>query len=186
MQSIRGEAEDHVALFDPRTVQRLLPVHHADDGPSEVIFPALIHSRHLRRLPADERAAAFLAGLGKAFDELREHRRLQPLAADVIEEKQRPRPDHGDVIDAMIHQALAHRVVLVRGKGQLQLRPHAIHAGDEHRVLHPLEIRAKQPAETADLPQHLRPVRPLDQRMDAALHAVAQVHVHPGGGVGFF
>ena len=186
VQAVGGEADDDVARLDARAVDHLRAIDHADDRAGEVVFAALIHARHLRGLAADERAAGFRAGFGEALDELLEDARLQPLGADVIEEKERPRADDGDVVDAMIHEVLADRVVAIERKGELQLRADAIDAGDEHRLLHSFEIRAEEAAETADLAEHLRPVRDLHAVVDAALHLVAEIHIHPRGGVRFF
>ncbi len=49
----------------------------------------------------------------------------------------------------------------------------------------PRKFGAEEAAEAADFAEHLGAVRDLDAVVDAALHAVAEVHIHAGGGVGF-
>ena len=52
----------------------------------------------------------------------------------VVEEEQRRRALHGDVVDAVVDQVLADRVVNAQLKGDLQLGAHAIGARHQHRV----------------------------------------------------
>ena len=60
-----------------------------------------------------------LAGFGKSLDQLREDRRIKPLGADVIEEKQRARADYGDIVDAMVDEILPYGVMTVHREAQL-------------------------------------------------------------------
>ena len=193
MEAVGGEADDDVARFDAAAVDHFLAIHHADDGSREVVFAGLVHAGHLRGLAADEGASAGLAGFGKAGEQLFKHGGFQFFRADVVEKEQRARAEHGDVVDAMVHQVLAHGVMASGGEGDLQFRAHAVHAGDEHRIAHPFEIRAEEAAEAADLAEHFRPVRDLHHVVDAALDGVAEIDVHArlrvgffGGGGGFF
>ena len=102
--------------------------HHADDGAAHVVFALLVKARHLRRLAADERAMVFRAGAGEALDDVGENVRLQLAGAEVIEEEQRLRAEHGDVVDAMVHEVRADGVVLVHREGDFELGADAVHA----------------------------------------------------------
>ena len=86
----------------------------------------------------------------------------------------------------MIHEIGADGVVPVHGEGDLQLRPDAIDARDQHRLAHSGKIGREQAAEAADFPEHLRPVRLPGRVLDFAFDAVAEIDVDPGAGVGFF
>ena len=48
-----------------------------------------------------------------------------------------------------------------------------------------MKFGAEETAEAADLAEHLGAVRSPDEVLDAALDAVAEIHIHAGGGVGF-
>ena len=124
--------------------------------PGQIVVARLVDAGHLRRLAADQRAARRLARLDQAGEELLEDGRLQLAGADVIEEKQRLRADHGDVVHAMVDEVLADGVVPVERDGELELGADAVDAADEHRLAHPLEIRPEEPAEAARLAEHLR------------------------------
>ena len=108
-----GETDDRVAGTDARAVDDLVAFDHADDGADQIVIAGGIHARHLRRFAADQRAARFRARFGEAVDDLVEHARGEFAHADVIEEEQRFRAEHGDIVDAMIDEVLADRVVLV-------------------------------------------------------------------------
>ena len=119
-------------------------IDHADDGACEIVFArcdtsrasAQSRRRAARSPPLDRRGKDREAIAGTRGGSSR-------FAADVIEEEQRTRADHGDVIDAMIHEILPDRVVLVHREGDLQLRADAIDARDEHWLVHPGKVRAK-------------------------------------------
>ena len=98
-----------------------------------------------------------------------ENPRLEFLRPDVVEKKKRPRAEHRDVIDAVVDEIGADRVVPVHGEGDLQFRPDAIDARDQHRLAHPGKIRREQAAEAADLPEHFRTVRLPNESVDFAL-----------------
>ena len=51
-------------------------------------------------------------------------------------------------------------------------------------VAHAAEVWAEEAAEAADAGKDFGTVRAFDHRLDAALDAIAEVHVHPGGSVG--
>ena len=128
VQAARFDADDHVAaLHGFLAVEHPGFFHHADDGAAHVVFARLIKARHLRRLAADERTIVFRASAGEAFDDFGENVRLQLAGAEIIEEKQRLRAEHGDVVHAMVHEVRADGVVLVLREGDLELGADAVH-----------------------------------------------------------
>src|SRR5207237_6130226 len=121
VQSVRRESENHIANSDPASVDDPAAIDHADDATCQIVLRALIHSRHLRGLTADERATSRATGLGKSTQQLRENAWLQLFRADIVEKKNRPRADDGDVVDAVIHQIGTDGVVFIRGEADFHL-----------------------------------------------------------------
>ena len=69
-------------------------------------------------------------------------------------------------------------------EGNLQLGAHAICAGDKHGLGKFFQIESKQPAESADLREHMLVECLARQHLDPLLGAVARGDVNPGIGVG--
>src|SRR5438067_13575056 len=114
MQSVRRNSKHGIAGSNRPAIDDSAAIDHADDTARQIVFAAPIHSRHLRRLSADERAPGITAGFAKSTQQLRKNLRLQLFRPDVIEKKQWPRSDYSNVVDAMIDQIGADRVMPVR------------------------------------------------------------------------
>src|SRR5437762_4713254 len=84
----------------------------------------------------------------------------------------------------MIHHVSADRVMLVHRERDFQLRANAIDARDQNGIAHCAEVRAKQTAEAADFSEHVRPVRLLNERLNAALEFVAKIDIYARRSVG--
>ena len=117
VESVAAEADDGVAGADFRAVEEFRAVHDADDGAGDIVFTFLIHTGHLGGFSTDQGAASLLAGFGEAFEDLLEDDGIEFFTTDVVEEKQGPGANDGDVVDAMVDEILADRVVAVRGEG---------------------------------------------------------------------
>ena len=116
-------------------------IDHADDAAGEIVFAFSIHARHLRGFAADQSATGRAACFGETAQELIEDARLQFFRSDVIEKEERPRAEHGDVVDAMVDEIGADRVVPIHGERDLQFGPDAIDARDQDRLAHAGKIR---------------------------------------------
>src|SRR5438270_12708372 len=114
MQSVRRNTKHGVARVNPAATDDPAAIDHADDAARQIVLAAPIHSRHLRRLSADERAPGITAGFAKSTQQLRKNLRLQLSRPDVVEKKQWPRSEHSNIVDAMIDQIGADRVMPVR------------------------------------------------------------------------
>src|SRR5256885_16062327 len=125
MQTVRSETENDVARFDLATVDDFRMINHADDATSEIIFAFAIHSRHLRGLAPDQCAASSAACARKSTEKLIENSRLKFFATDVIEKKQRARPEHGAVVHAVVHEAGPDGMVFIKSECDLHLRADA-------------------------------------------------------------
>ena len=186
VQTRRCDADDGIAALDGfLAVEHPGFFHHADDGAAHVVFALLVKARHLRRLATDERAVVFRTGAGKTLDDFGEHVRLQLAGAEVIEEKQRLRAEHGDVVHAMVHEVRADSVVLVLLEGDLELGADAVHRRDEDRLAIFFHVQREQAAEAADLAEHLAAMRAGEQLRQRGFDFVAEINVNAGGGVGF-
>ncbi len=186
MQAARFNADDHVAALDGfLAVEHLRFFHHADDGAAQIVFARLIKARHLRRLAADERAIVFRARARETFDDFGENVRLQLAGAEIIEEEQRLRAQHRDVVHAMVHEVRADGVMLVLLKGDLELGADAVHGRHEDGLAIFFYVQREQAAEAADLAEHLAAMRAGEQLRQCGLDAIAQINVHASGGVSF-
>jgi hypothetical protein len=93
----------------------------------------------------------FRARARKAFDNVRENMRLQLARAEIIEKEQRFRAEHGDVVDAMVHEVGADGVVPVHHEGDFQLRADAVHRRHEDRLTIFFHVQREESAEAANL-----------------------------------
>jgi hypothetical protein len=91
---------------------------------------------------------------------------IQHPHGEVVHKKERARALNQDVVDAMRNDVNAHRIVLAGHESQLQLRAHAVHAGDEHGLLNAFEIGLVHGAKGADVAQYLVVERALHQRLN--------------------
>ena len=103
--------------------------------------------------------------------------RRQPPGREVVQEEERLGALHQDVVDAVVDQILADGVVDVAVEGDFQLGADAVGAGHQHGVAGSERLQAEQPAEAADLRQHVRREGALGQRPDAPDDLVAGVDV---------
>ena len=83
-------------------------------------------------------------------DDLLEQVRIVRGHRHVVEKEQRLGPAADGVVDAHRHQVDADRVVPADHLGDLQLRAHAVGAGDQHRLA---VIAGEQPAGEVELEQ---------------------------------
>ena len=104
----------------------------ADDEAGDVVFAVGVEAGHLRGLAADQRAAVLAAGARHAADDLLGDLRRQASGREIVEKEQRLGALHEDVVDAVVDQIGADRVVTAGHEGDLQLRADAVGARHEH------------------------------------------------------
>ena len=75
---------------------------------------------------------------------------------------------HRNVIDAVVNQIRADRIVPIKGKSDFQFGADAVHTGHEHGVARET-LQGKESAERANLPQHTRVESAARQLLDAGL-----------------
>ena len=180
VESTGFDAENDVAGTDRFAIEHAGLLDDTDDGAADVVFAGLVKAGHLRCLAADQGAVVFRAGFGEAFDQVLEHFRLKFAGADVIEEKERFRAEDCDVVDAVIDQVLADRVVLAHGEGELELGADAIDAGDEDGLLVFFGVEGEEAAEAADLAEDFAAVSGGEQLGEGGFDLVPKIDIHTG------
>ena len=154
VQTGGGQPDEHVPRGDPRTVDDVLALDHADDEPRQVVLARLVEVGHLGRLAADQRAAGVPAGTRQTGDHLQHHVPLDLPHGDVVEEEERHRSLDQDVVDAVIHEVHADGLVVAGLDRHLQLGADAVGAAHEDRPAERAGGRqVVQTAERADLRQ---------------------------------
>ena len=104
----------------------------------------------------------------------------QPPRREVIEKEQRLGALDENVVDAVIDEIGADRVVAAGHERDLEFGPDAVGARDEDGVLKPVAVEAEQAAERSDVGQHAgREGRPR-QGLDSPHRLVSGVDVDPG------
>ena len=177
VESCGGKAQGEVAGPDALAGNDLAPADPSDDRAGKVVFVFGIEARHLRRLPADERAARAPAGARNAANDFRDNLRAQPPGGEVVEEKQRRRAVHGDVVDRMADKVGGDARVAVHRKGDLEFGSYAIRARHEHRVARQARER-EEAGECADILQDAGVERGPGQPLDLFLGPVRRVNRH--------
>ena len=109
---------------------------------------------------------------------------MHAAGCQVVQEEERRRALHRNVVDAVVYQVRADGVVNAQFERDLQLGSHAVGAGDQHWLRKFLQIQGKQPAEAANLREHMLVEGLARQHLDALLGAVARGDVHPSIVVG--
>ncbi len=100
MRAVRGEADHRIARLDVRTADDAGLLHHAYCEAREVVFSFRIHAGHLGGFAADQRAPGLFASGCDALDDLGGSIHIQFAAGEVIEEEQRFRALHQNIVDA--------------------------------------------------------------------------------------
>ena len=134
MQTGRGDADHHVVGLDRPAVDHPLALGHADAEAGQIVIAGGVDVGQDGRLAAQQGAVGLDAAVGDAVDDLFEHGRIVLGHGHVIEEEQRLGPAAQGVVDAHRHQVDADRIVPADRHGHLELRAHAVGAGDQHRV----------------------------------------------------
>jgi len=107
MQAGGRQRDQSVSGLDTLAGEKILAFDGADDEACQIVFAGWIKSGHLRGFAADEGAAGFAARAAHAFDELLDDLRIELAHGQVVEEKQRLRALHENIVDAVIDEVAA-------------------------------------------------------------------------------
>ena len=184
MRSRGGEPDDGVAGAYARAVDDPLALDDADAEAGEVVVVARVHAGHFRRLAADQRAARLDAALGDAGDDALGHVDGQLAGRVIVEEEQRLRALHDDVVGAHRDQVLADPVVQAGVDREPKLGADAVRARNQHGALpasRGISIMAPKPPMPASTSGRMRAGH---ARLDALDEFFAGVDVDAGIPVG--
>ena len=117
-----------------RAVDHPLARDAADDEAGEVVFAVGVEAGHLGGLAAEQRAAVRPAGAGDAVDDRAATSGDEAAGGEVVEKEERPRALDEDVVDAVVDEILADRVVHAGQERDLELGPDAVRARHQHLV----------------------------------------------------
>ena len=184
VQAVRRQRNQCIARADARTVEYARAVDHADDASNQIVILTAVKSGHLRCFAAEQSASGPAAGAGQPGYDGSENIRVKFPRAEIIEKEKRTRAHDRDVVDAMIDQILANRVMPPGKDSDVQLGADAIHAGDEHGIFHAGKGRAEESAEGADTAENARTVGAAHQRGQSVFQRVAETDVHARFGIG--
>ena len=109
---------------------------------------------------------------------------IELAGGEVVEEEQRLRALHDEIVDRHGDEVDADGVVQAGLDRDLDLGADAVVGGDQHRVLEARALEVEQAAEAADLGVGARPRGRLHQRLDQLHHAVAGVDIDAGLRIG--
>ena len=180
------QAEKHIAFPYALARDDLRFLHDADGKARDVILAIGIETRHLRRLAADERTARLLAGGGDALDKRGDLLGNEPADREVVEEEERLRPLHEDVVDTHGDGVLPHRIVLVEHEGKAELRAHAVRTRDEHRLLVLGRLQCEEAAEAAEIAEDFGAVRRAHAVLDELDRFISRVDIDARIAIGKF
>ena len=121
MQTIRRKAEQQVTGLDLRSGQEAFSLHRADDETRQIVLAFGVHARHFGGFAANQGAAIVPAAPCDTLHHIGAHLRLELTHRKVVQKEKRRRPLHGNIIDAVVHQILAHGVVPPGSEGNLEL-----------------------------------------------------------------
>ena len=192
VQPGRGHADHQVVGLDRPAVDHPLFLGHADAEAGQVVIAGGVDVGQDGRLAAQQGAVGLDAAGGDALDDLLQQGRIVLGHGHVVEEEQRLGPAAQGVVDAHRHQVDADRVVPADRHGHLELRAHAVGAGDQHRVLvvpgEELvgEIELEEAGEPAFQGDHPRRVGPRQQPRQPGHGLSVDVQIDAGVFVGRF
>src|SRR5579862_1585126 len=130
MQTVAGHPDDRVVDSDPLRPEERRLLDEADDEAGEVVVGWRVDARHLSGLAADQRTPILTTAGGYAADDRFGDCGVETTKRDVVEKEQRRGALHQNVVDTVIDQVMADRVVASRIDGDLDLGPDSVGAGD--------------------------------------------------------
>jgi hypothetical protein len=128
-----------------------LLIDNTDDKTGEIVLTFRIKVRHFGRFATEQDAAVLAARAGHSLDDRCRHVRLELSCRKVIEKKKRPCALDQNIVDAVVHEVGADRVVFAGLECDLELCPDAVGRGYQNRLGHLWKSCGKHPAKRADL-----------------------------------
>ena len=183
MQAIAGKGQNRVSRLDALAAYNPVTLHDTHNRTGKVEVAISVEVRHFCQLSAQQRAPGLLACRRRAGDDVAHYLRHQPAHADVIQEEERTRSQGENVVDAMVDEVLAHRIVAFQLSRELDLGSDAVGARHEYR-LGIVRWKLKEAAKAPDAGEHLGPVGSLHVRLKELHSPSAGVDIYAGLTVG--
>ncbi len=183
MHAGRGQSNHGIADGDIRARQQRAAFGGADRKAAEIVVAVLVEAGHFRGLAADQGAAAFPAAFGDAGDDRSGGFRVELAAGEIVEEEQRFRALHHEVVDRHRHQVDADPAMQAGLDRDQDLGADAVGGGHQHRILEAGGLEVEQPAEAADLGIGAGAGGGAHHRLDEIDQAVARIDVDARIGV---
>ena len=177
MDARRGEGDQDVARRDVPAREQAAALRGPDRKAREIVVAVGVHAGHLRRLASDKRAAGLHAAGRDALDHLVGDVARQLAAGEIVEEEQRLRALHDDVVHRHRDKVDADRVVHAGLDRDLELCPDAVIGRDQHGIREAGGLQIEQAAEPADLGVGAAPAGRAHQRLEAFDESVAGLDV---------
>ena len=127
----------------------------ADRKSGEVVIAHLIQARHLRGLAADQGAPRLPAALRHAFDHACPDLGIELSTGEIVQEKQRFRPLHDEIVDRHGDEIDADRMMRAGFNRDLELGPDTVGRGHQDRIG---EAQALEVEQGAEFRRFLRPL----------------------------
>src|SRR6185295_245129 len=115
------KSEEDVVRSYPVRAKNPVFFHTSDDEPRQVVIRRSVQSGHFSRFPADERTAILAAPRGDPRYDSFDNDWIELSECHVVEEEQRNRTLHEDVVYAVVDEIAPDRVVPIRVDGDLDL-----------------------------------------------------------------
>ncbi len=178
MKTGGGKAYYRVTGRDRLAIDDVRPFDRADAEASEIIFASPVEPRQLRGLPSEQGATGDLASAADSFDHLRRLVDIKSRGREIVEKEEGLGAGGDHVVDRHRHEIDPDRRMAVHGEGDLQLRPHSVRAGHQHRLAVFSRWQGEQSAEPADAGHHFGSLGPGGNRLDSLHQRIPGLDVH--------
>src|SRR5690606_36798426 len=111
---------------DRASIKDLILLHDSHDSAGQIILSHCVEIGDLRRLAANKSGAVVLAGCGESANDVLHHPWVDLTGGEVIQEVERLSAAHRTVVDAVIDEVTADRLVAPHTKRYLHLGPDPI------------------------------------------------------------
>ena len=174
MDSCGGDSDKDVPYFDLGSVNELALLDNTRGVTGDVIFPVLVHSRHLRGLTSDEGTPSLATTFRHSGNYSLNHFGTGLPLGHIVQEHKRFRTLGQHVIDAHSHGINTYCVVLVHSEGYLQFGTNAIGSAYQDRLLDIQCGEVEHPAESTDIAHNSQPRGRGDVLLDSSHNIVAR------------
>ena len=156
MHTARSNANQYISRLDIFTGDQIFLIYGTYRKPCQIVFVFRHQSRMFCRLAADQSASGLCAAFRYPLYDRCDLFRIVLSASNIIQEKQRFRTCACNIVHTHCHTVNSHGIVLIQQKCQFDLGTYAIRSGNQHRLIHRLDLfHRKSSGKTADPAKYL-------------------------------